>query len=353
MKAMILAAGFGTRFRPVTHQIPKPMIPLCNRPLLGWALEPLLAAGVTEIVINVHHLPERIEAWLDEELENRCITHVSREAEILGTGGGIRRARRWLDEGESFFVVNADTVQWPPLLELERARKRNDALAALLLRHAPAEDPFTPVGFRDGRVTGFGDEAGPGERLMFSGCQAMSSRILDHLPDREFSALTEDVYIPLLRQGGGRLAGLIHDGLWFDIGTPARYLECSRTILARMIEGGIDAPQDSSTEGERMSLLHRTAAGTGKVSHSVIGAGSIVDGCVEDSVVWSRCVVPSGANVRGSLVADEVSLRAGARAENVVICNRHGFDTDASIQIIGSLAVRPLREDRPFRFEAG
>jgi NDP-sugar pyrophosphorylase family protein len=167
MKSMILAAGFGTRFRPLTYTLPKPMVPLLNKPLIAWAADSLLSAGVHDVIVNLHHLPAPLEAYLTAGYSGRVRFHFSFEEEILGTGGGVRRVRPQLESEEDFFLVNGDTVQFPNWDALGEARRSRDSLAAITLRHPPAHDRFTAVYFDEGLVTGFGK--GTGEPLMFSG----------------------------------------------------------------------------------------------------------------------------------------------------------------------------------------
>src|SRR5512140_228197 len=135
---MILAAGFGTRLRPITWTLPKPIVPVCNRPLIAYAVDNLLRAGIDEIVVNLHHLPDAIEAYLRSAYADRCHFVFSRETEILGTGGAIRRVRRLLESEEDFFLANGDTIMAPRFRELREARRGDDAVAALALRHRPA-----------------------------------------------------------------------------------------------------------------------------------------------------------------------------------------------------------------------
>jgi len=135
MKAMILAAGYGTRLRPLTYSVPKPMVPVCNRPLIGYAVENFLRYGVKEIVVNLHHLPEILEQYLTKTYGGQCKFHFSFEPEILGTGGGIRKVRPLLEKEEEFFLVNGDTIQIPPFDALREARRAKNAIAALTLRH--------------------------------------------------------------------------------------------------------------------------------------------------------------------------------------------------------------------------
>src|SRR5205085_2099189 len=147
LRSMILAAGFGTRLRPITYTIPKLLFPVRNKPLIAYAVESYLRAGVDDIIVNLHHLPDLLERYLTSNFD--CTFHFSREEKILGSGGALRRVRHLLEHQEQFFLVNADTIQSPPFAALARAR--GDALAALTLRHPPANDKFTPVWFENGR----------------------------------------------------------------------------------------------------------------------------------------------------------------------------------------------------------
>ncbi len=313
MKGMILAAGFGTRLRPVTHTLPKPMVPLLNRPLIAWAVESFLDAGVNELVVNLHHLPEPLERYLSDQYRGRATFFFSREEEILGTGGGIRRVRPQLESDEEFFLVNGDTVQFPRWDALRDARRALDAVAALTLRHAPANDKFTPVHLDRGEVTGFGK--GTGDALMFAGSHVISRRIFRHLPEKEFSGIVEHAYQPLLDARREKIAGVVDDGLWFDIGTPQRYLSASRALLDETVRGVLAPVPRSRVDGD--SVVHESARGN--ASRSVIGARTIIEGGVRDSVVWDDCHVAHGAIVEGCIVAHGVTLEAGEYRNELIV----------------------------------
>src|SRR3954447_13276662 len=130
MKAMILAAGYGTRLRPVTYTMPKPIVPLAGRPLMGWGVGALPAAGISDFVVNLHHLPDVIGRYLRDRSARRARFEFSFEPEILGTGGGVRKVRPLLGNDSEFFLVNGDTVQWAPYDALRAARATRSALAA-------------------------------------------------------------------------------------------------------------------------------------------------------------------------------------------------------------------------------
>lgn len=316
MKGIILAAGYGTRLRPLTYTLPKPLMPLCNRPLIGWAIESYLAAGVTGIIINLHHLPAPLEQFVRATYGPRATFSFSHEEEILGTGGAIRRVRPMLEGEEDFFLVNGDTVQFPRYEQLAAARRSANALAALTLRHPPENDRFTAVWFDSGRVTGFGE--GRGEPLMFAGSHAISTRVLDQLPDREFSGIVGDVYQPALRSGSDTLAAVVDDGLWFDIGTPRRYLSAAQTFLEATVRGDIVPADGSRVRGD--SLLHATASAGKSLTRSSVGARSIVQGLAQDCAIWDDCTISGNARLNSCIVGHGVEIAGSLELTNALIC---------------------------------
>jgi NDP-sugar pyrophosphorylase family protein len=305
MRAMILAAGYGTRMRPVTYTMPKLMVPVCNRPLAGWAVEGLLGA---ELIVNLHHFPEAIEQYLLTTYDAKF--HFSFESEILGTGGGVKRVQPLLEGSEDFIVVNGDTIQFPDYAALCAARRERDALAALLLRHPPAGDRFTPVWRDGGAITGFGN--GHGEALMFSGAHCVASRVFGLLPSGGFSGMVEDVY-----QKANDLAAVVDDNpLWFDTGTPRRLIQASAALLDATVRGAVPVVRGSRIDGD--SILAESARG--RVVRSTVGARSVIEGDVRDSAVWDDCVVGRGVELDRCIVAHGVELKNRGRYRDVLIC---------------------------------
>lgn len=348
MRGMVLAAGLGTRLRPVTFTMPKPMVPLCNYPLIGYAIRSLLRAGVRQIVVNTHHLPEQIERWVRTEFGASADLAFSFEPEILGTGGGVRNVRHHL-EGDDFFLLNGDTVQNPPLEALAAARRQGDALAALLLRRPPAHDRFTPVFFDGEKVTGFGN--GTGEALMFAGCHAISSEVFRWLPERPVSGIVEDVYVPVTKSRDAHLAAVVDDGFWFDIGTPLRYWNASMALRELIATGSFDVATGSSVHGR--SIVHSTATVRAEIDDSVVGAGSIVaESNLVRSAVWDEVEVARGCRIIESVLASGVVLPPRSVAENALVARRPEVPYDAAVSD-GDLIAVPIDPAKPFYFERG
>lgn len=352
MKGMILAAGFGTRLRPVTYQMPKPMAPLCNRPLIGYAVEAMIRAGISEVVVNLHHLPDVLRNWLPREYEGRVAFEFSYEPEILGTGGGIRNVRHLLESADDFALMNGDTIQLPPLGRLAEVRRESDALAALLLRHPPANDRFTKVFLEDGFITGFRE--GRGEALMFAGCHVISRRVFDLLPDRPFSGITEDVYMPATARSARELAAVVDDGTWFDIGTPQRFLTASSDVLQLMVRGRLEAPADSTVTAG--SLIDHSARVEGALDSSTVWRESEIasETMITASSIWERVTIGRGTRISSSIIASGVELPAGSRVENALLCRRlEGVDYPPEVTTLGDFAFAPVHPDAATIVELG
>ncbi len=230
---MVLAAGFGERMRPLTLRMPKPLVPLAGRPLLDHVLDRLAAAGVTTAVVNVHYLPEQLEAHLASRKGKPPETLVSDERGVLlDTGGGAKKALPLLGRGP-FFIHNADSV-WsegatPALTRM--LRKWNPATMDCLLLLAPTA---TSIGYAakgdfsmapDGRLARRGDEVVP---FAFAGVSLCDERLFKDAPEGRFSLnLLWDRAL-----AKGKLYGVRLDGRWMHVGTPDALAE-AETLFER------------------------------------------------------------------------------------------------------------------------
>jgi N-acetyl-alpha-D-muramate 1-phosphate uridylyltransferase len=224
--AMVLAAGFGERMRPLTLRMPKPLVPLAGKPLLDHVLDRLAAAGVTTAIVNVHYLPEQLEAHLASRKGKPPETLVSDERGVLlDTGGGAKKALPLLGRGP-FFIHNADSV-WsegatPALTRM--LRKWNPATMDCLLLLAPTA---TSIGYAakgdfsmapDGRLARRGNELVP---FAFAGVSLCDERLFKDAPEGRFSLnLLWDRAL-----AKGKLYGVRLDGRWMHVGTPAALAE--------------------------------------------------------------------------------------------------------------------------------
>jgi NDP-sugar pyrophosphorylase family protein len=304
MKAMVLAAGYGLRMRPLTSLRAKPALPVLNRPLLHWTLERLARAGVREVVVNTHHLPETIARAVRSARGLGLRIRPVHEPEILGTGGGPRAVRRLLGE-EPILLVNGDVLFTMDLRALVARHRRTGARATLALRPNPGGYSRV-VSDRRGRILSIAGRPAParGTVSLFASVHVLEPALLDRLPEGVSDSVL-DLYVPMLAAGepvhGSRVRGA-----WYDLGRPGLYRDAQLRLLPR---GG-----NAIDRGARVS---RGAA----VRRSVVGAGARVHegASVERSILWERAVVEPGARVVASILTEGAIVRGGERPRGVIV----------------------------------
>lgn len=220
MKAMILAAGLGTRMRPLTDHTPKPMLLVAGKPLIEYQVERLVKAGITEIVINHAYLGEQIEAYLGGGARYGCHIQYSAELEPLETGGGIFKALPLLGE-DPFLLVNGDV--WMDMDYGHLVNRDVTSLAHLVLVDNPEHHPTGDFALAE---QGLVRDASDTEKKTFSGVSILSPKL--------FEACQAGVFklAPLLKQAmqNDLVTGEHYQGFWLDVGTPERLKQLEQHI---------------------------------------------------------------------------------------------------------------------------
>jgi NDP-sugar pyrophosphorylase family protein len=301
---MVLAAGLGTRMRPLTLAVAKPVLPVLGRPLLHWTLELLAVHGVTEVMINLHHLPRTVRAAVGDGHAFGLKVSYSFEPEVLGTGGGPRKVRRWAGD-EPLLLVNGDVVFDFDLGLLRRRHEAAGAPATLGLIPNPDPRRYRPVVTGpDGLVRSLAGRPRParGTVSMFTGVHLVDPALLARLPPGP-SDTVRDLYAPLVAEGRPPL-GVRLRGPWYDLGSPSLYLASQRSLLASRFRGI-----------RRGSVIHPEARvhPRARVVRSVVGKGArIGEGAeVRGSVLWERVKVGRAAVVEASILARGVTVEDG------------------------------------------
>ena len=285
--AFLLAAGFGTRLRPLTEHRPKPLMPMCGSPMLDYTLALLRTHGHDNILVNAHHLWEQVAAWC----EKNSLGLQVELPDILGTGGGLKAAQARL--AEQFVVVNADILCDVNLTALTRDIPVDGA--AMALRKSPDWEAVGPVlADESGRVVKITSLVGQGGRpgTHFTGVHALSSASLGRVPEG-FQCIVRTAYIELIE--AGLVGGHLHTGTWVDVGTPEAYLEANLALL----DNRIAVPFDPWSRGNRDAdgnFMGSEVQLDGESHHSVLGARAVVSSgaVLRDCVVWDGAVVPAG-----------------------------------------------------------
>ncbi|MEM1085452.1 MAG: nucleotidyltransferase family protein [Verrucomicrobiota bacterium] len=300
-KAFLLGAGLGTRLRPLTDRLPKPLVPLYHRPLVEWAMIACRELGIEEFAINTHHLPEqwrrldggwqmiegkglKSENGLAAELATWEGLPVSlfHEPELLETGGGIRNIASWIGD-DSVLVHNGDIYSSMPLGELIAAHEASDNVVTLALR---SEGVAKHIAIEDGQIFDIRKLLGKAEGThVFSGIYCFSPELLERIPSGEKIKVIP-AFLELAQEG--RLGGVVLDeGVWFDLGDHESYLAAHRELkLADAVHAEAEVAADAVVDG------------------SVIGPGAVVGAAAEvrDSVLWPGSEVAGGEVVEGKVV---------------------------------------------------
>jgi len=313
-QAFILAAGYGTRLRPLTDLIPKPLLPLANRPLLELLLDHLDRLGIGRVGINVHHLAGRMEEFLETRRGGPEIT-LFREKEILGTGGGLGQA--WGSFGrEPCLVINGDVafdLDLAAILEAhQEAVRSRKAAVTMVLHHLPGLNQVLTLGER---IIGFREDEPPAgaertRRLAYTCVQVVEPVVFDYLPRSSPGGLIT-AYRRMIADGRLLRAHILEEGgLWSDIGRLADYLGLHRQVLAkgrevlgRRFAGPVLLAQgarlEEGVEVEGFACLGPGAwAGAGaRLAEAVVMAGARVG----PGAVVERGVIGPGARFEGEL----------------------------------------------------
>ncbi len=310
MKAMILAAGFGTRLFPLTIDRTKPAIPFLGKPLVGYVAEYVARFGFRDVVVNLHHQPDSVIEALGDGSDYGVKIHYTREEpQILGTAGALDNARELLED-ETFLIVNGKIITDIDIAAAIETHKKTGAIATMVLKENAQREKFTEVETADGLVTKFGgfpekiQNAGFNVQdrtmkirnpksviqspLMFTGIHILEPRVFDYIPRGVYSDIVPSFYNPAIA-AGERIAAHVTGGKWFELSTIPRYLDISLAIL-----DGAD-----NFHGSDCSISDEAT--------------------VSDSIIWDDVVIESGARLHRTIIADGVRIRANEVYENAAI----------------------------------
>lgn len=321
MRAVVLAAGLGTRLRPLSVSLPKPLFPVCGTPILGHTLAAIARAGCEAAAINLHYLGGEIRARFGDSYAGLPLVY-SEEQEILGTLGALHPLRELLRPADLVVLINGDSLcRWPVArmirahLRARRSRHGRPPLATLLLsRRADPAEFGGGVGIdRDGRVVSFraaGPSSGPSaERLVFAGAHVLQPELLDRIGPGP-SDIVRDLYEPCLGALGGRMspiAAISTDRIWHDLGTPRRYLDGVLDWVSIRGRGSWishEAAVDPGADLGRAVVEARTRIAAGvRLDRALVLAGAEVGaGCrVVSSIVGPGAVLPPGSRLERQL----------------------------------------------------
>ncbi len=295
MKAMILAAGFGTRLFPLTIDRTKPAIPFLGKPLVGYVAEYVAGYGFDQVVVNLHHQPESVKKALGDGEQFGVNIHYTLESpQILGTAGALDNARDLLQD-ETFLIVNGKIITDIDLNAALKTHRESGAIATMVLKPNLGREKFTMIETENGCVTGFGRFPQAAEYyeqipLMFTGIHILEPEVFDYIPRGIYSDILPVLYHPALEKGV-KIAAHVTEDRWFELSTIQRYLDISLAMLEGKSKGIFTGNQN-------------------RISNSAE---------VSDSILWDNVTIENRAKLYRTIIADGVTIKSGEYFENAAI----------------------------------
>jgi mannose-1-phosphate guanylyltransferase len=292
LKALLLVGGKATRLRPLSLTCPKCLFPLAGKPIIDHILEGLSVAGVTEAILAVNNLADRIEEYLGPEKFGIKLRY-NLEDEPLGTGGPIKRAEKQLQE-DSFLVLNGDILSFIDYEELMERHELEGCIASITLKQVDDPSRYGVVRFgKNDRILEFIEkpEKDAPSNWINAGCYALSPEIFDYIPPNSLVSIEREVYPVLALKE--QLLGYRYTGKWIDIGVPADYLKADRML------------SDEPTIGKN-TVIGKNAKVTNSIiwDHTNIGINAVI----ENTIIGSNCNIGNNVRITGSVLADNVQV---------------------------------------------
>lgn len=315
MFAVVLVGGFGTRLRPLTETIPKPMLPVAHRPMIVHLVERLGEGGVTDVVLALGFKPEPFRSAFPDGVHDGVRIHYAVEPEPLDTAGAIRFAADSVAVDDTFVVANGDIITDLPIDQLLAAHRRAGVDATQHLTEVDDPSAFGVVELGpDGIVERFVEKPPPGttdSRFINAGTYVLEPAVLQMIPAGRRCSIERDVFPALV--DARRLSALPTDHYWLDTGRPEQYLQAN------------------------LDLIDGTRDHTAVAVHP--GARVAADAVVNGSIVGDRAVVGSGAVLERSLVLPGGVVAEGARLERSIVAGTVESGASAVDAVVGAGAT--------------
>ncbi len=349
MKAVIIAGGLGTRLRPLTYNLPKPVVPLVNIPMVMHQISLLARHGIRDIILNLHYLPESIKTILSKERELGVNLEFSIEENPLGTCGAVKNAEEFFND-EPLLVFNGDTISDINLTELIEFHKKNKAKTTITLVKVPDPTPYgLVVTDESGRIKEFIEKPTyqkGGVNTINAGVYVIDPSVWKKVPTKQNYSFEKQLFPDFIKSKEPFYA-FVSDGYWIDIGTPEKYKLAQKDILMGRIDVGLRDKSDGANWIGHNCMIDSTARLESPV---MIGDGVIIDqratiqdetvigdkvrvgpeSRVEGSVIWrntivgeqvvlhdciigANCIIEDFVNLDGAIIGDHSIIKKGSR----------------------------------------
>jgi mannose-1-phosphate guanylyltransferase len=350
LKAMVLAAGKGTRLSPLTGEVPKPMAWVADTPLIQHVFHLLASHGIGEVYVNVHYLADVfLEAYGEERCINGTTVRLSREEELRGTAGGVKRLESYFDE--IFVVVSGDALTDVDIKDLVDFHKKKGALATIALKTVANTSEFGVVEVdEEGDILSFQEKPDLQEaisNLANTGVYVLEPRALSYIPENAFFDFAMDVF-PRFLEAGERFVGYQGDFYWSDIGSLETYRQAQYDVLSGKVRVTVPGEKrgESLWVGENAQVHPSASLGECVVvgEDAVIGRDVVLSGYV---TVGQDCWIRPYVTLRRCILLPGASVGEGAYLEDCIV--GHGYDVRPGETISGGAFIRRSTDNLPYR----
>jgi mannose-1-phosphate guanylyltransferase len=322
-KAMIMAAGVGSRLDPLTQEVPKPLIPIANKPVMDILLEKLFNLSITDVIANTHYKAEKIIERYEHNNIGINFNYIN-EKKLSGTAGGVKKCQFFFAENEDFLVLSADGLSNADLKKGIEAHKRTGAIATIGIKQIAVEEiPHFGVVVTDneGFISEFQEKPSIKEAksdCINTGIYIFNYKIFNYIPENIFYDFAKNVFPDLLSQGI-KINTFSVDEYWSDIGTIDQYIQSTKDLFDNLYE-------------INHSGIIKTSTGTYIKGNSYICPSAVLKGF---NVIGNNCIIGKNVSLNNCIIWDDVEIQDNLTLENCIIASHSEIKTNIKNQVIG------------------
>jgi NDP-sugar pyrophosphorylase family protein len=328
MQALILAGGFGTRLRPLTLNLPKPVVPLVNRPILAYQIELLKRAGITDIILSLNYQPDKIVEIIGKGEKYGVKINYVVEPEPLGTAGAVKFAEKLITQ--TTVILNGDNLINLDIAAVAKYHQKQNATTTIVLQSLE-----NPIGYGlveiddENRVLNFLEKPAAADltkiltRMVNAGTYVVEPSVLELIPKDENYSFEYGVFPALLKRNENFFA-FVDDSYWLDVGTPPRYLQAHQDVIKNRVSG---------FSGEDFRAESEVSATAEICPYSIIGKNCIIKkgAKIENSVLGENVSVGENSLVKDSVILSETTLGKNVSVTGAIIAKNCKIGNSSSI----------------------
>lgn len=338
MKAYVMSAGVGSRLEPLTLAVPKPLVPICNIPVMQYNISLLKNYGIKDITANLHYFPEQIEDYFKDGHDFGVIINYSYEKKLLGTAGGVKvMAAINPPTGNFFIVLSSDVLMDMDLDRLINFHKKNKSLATIALIKVDDPSEYGVVATNKNKIVAFQEKPSREQaisNLINTGVYMFDKKILSLIPKNMFYDFGRNLF-PLLVEKKLPFYGFEMDSYWKDIGNPKNYVSANFDVLSNKVK--IPFKIAKNGKGSKINSKSKISKGAMIGNNCIIEENALIIGKV---VIGDNCIIRNGAKIENSVIWKETIVGSHAKINSSIIGSFCNIQDDSIIEEDSIIANR-------------